>query len=112
MQNPQKKKLKCNYCHKEGPTIECCYRKKNKERKESKDHHRNCIAIYVENDLPLCKEMTLLHRTGKDKHDTSLHEQYNMTCDIFVFDSGATSHMQFSKDGIAFKDSYQSWKCR
>jgi hypothetical protein len=57
-----------------------------------------CIAIDGDNNFALCKEMSLLHRAGKDKHDASLREKYNMTRDTFVFDSGATSHMQFSKD--------------
>jgi hypothetical protein len=74
--------------------------KKKEERKESKDHHMVCIAIDGVNDFPLCKEMSLLHRAGKDKHDASLREKYNMTRDNFVFDSGATSHMRFSKDGM------------
>jgi hypothetical protein len=43
--------------------------------------------------------MTLWHRAGKEKHDTSLREKYNMTRNTFVFDSGATSHRRFSKDG-------------
>jgi hypothetical protein len=69
-----------------------------------------CIAIDGDYNFPLCKEMSLMHRAGKDKHDASLREKYNMTCDTFVFDSGATSHMQFSKDQLeTFKDSYQSW---
>jgi hypothetical protein len=58
------------------------------------------IAIDGDHDFPLCKEMSLLHRAGKDKHDASLREKYNMTRDTFVFDSGATSHMWFSKDGM------------
>jgi hypothetical protein len=73
--NPQKKKLRCDYCHKEGHTIECCYRKKNKDRKENKDHHMVCIAIDGDNNFPLCKEMSLLHTAGKDKHDASLREK-------------------------------------
>jgi hypothetical protein len=44
--------------------------------------------------------MNKLHRAGKDKHDASLCEKYNMTHDTFVFDSGATSHMRFSYDGM------------
>jgi hypothetical protein len=59
-----------------------------------------CIAIDGDNDFPLCKEMTLRHRAWREKYDTSLHEKYNMTHDTFVFDSGATSHMRFSKDGM------------
>jgi hypothetical protein len=59
-----------------------------------------CIAIDGDIDSPLCKEMTLLQQAGKDKHDASLREKYNMTRDIFLFDSGATSHMRFSKDGM------------
>jgi hypothetical protein len=35
-QNPQKKNLKCDYCHKEGQTIKHCYRKKNRDRKKVK----------------------------------------------------------------------------
>jgi hypothetical protein len=69
-----------------------------------------CIAIDGDNDFPLCKEISLLHGAGKDKHDASLREKYNMTRDTFVFDSDATSHMRFSKDGMInlkpFKDSY------
>jgi hypothetical protein len=60
-QNPQKKKLKCDYCHKDVHTIEHCYRKKVKVRKESKDHHMVCIVIDGYNDFPLCKEMTLFY---------------------------------------------------
>jgi hypothetical protein len=48
-----------------------------------------CIAIDGDDDFVLCKEMSLLHRSGKDKYDASLHEKYNMTRDTFVFDSGA-----------------------
>jgi hypothetical protein len=59
-----------------------------------------CIAIDGDNDFPLYKMMNLLHRARKDKHDASLREKYNMTRDTFVFDSGATSHMRFSKDGM------------
>jgi predicted nucleic acid-binding protein len=44
--------------------------------------------------------MSLLHTARKDKHDASLHEKYNMKRNTFVFDSGATSHMRFSKDGM------------
>jgi hypothetical protein len=48
--------------------------------------------------------MSLLHRAGKDKHDATLREKYNnMTCDTFVFDSGATSHTRFSKDSMIMK---------
>jgi hypothetical protein len=32
-QDPQKKKLKCDYCHKEGHAIEHCYRKKKEDKK-------------------------------------------------------------------------------
>jgi hypothetical protein len=99
-QNPQKKKLKCDYCHKEGHTIERCYKKKKEDRKEIKDHHMVCIAIDGDDDFLLCKEMSLLHRAGKDKYDASLCEKYNMTRDTFLFDSGATSHMRFSRDGM------------
>jgi hypothetical protein len=35
-QNPQKKKLKCDYCHKEGHTIERCYKRRKKIRKKVK----------------------------------------------------------------------------
>ena len=56
-QTSQKKKLKCDYCHKEGHTIERCYKKKKEERKESKDHHMVCIAIEGDNNFPLCKEI-------------------------------------------------------
>jgi hypothetical protein len=59
-----------------------------------------CIAIDGDNDFPLCKEMSRLHRSGKDKHGASLRKIYNMTCDTFVFDSSATSHKRFSKDGM------------
>jgi hypothetical protein len=59
-----------------------------------------CIAIDGDNDFLLCKELSLLHRAGKDKHDASLCEKYNTTRDTFEFDSGATSHMRFSKDGM------------
>jgi hypothetical protein len=76
-----KKNLKFDYCHKEGHTIERCYRKKNKDMKENKDHHMVCIVIAGDNDFPLCKEMTLLHRSGKDKHDASLRKKYNTTRD-------------------------------
>jgi hypothetical protein len=98
--HPQKKKLKCDYCHKEGHTIEHCYRKKKEDRKENKDHHMVFIAIDGDNDFPLCNEMSLLHRSGKDNHDASLRKKYNMTRDTFVFDSGASSHMRFSKDDM------------
>jgi hypothetical protein len=37
---------------------------------------------------------------GRTKYDASLREKYNMTRDTFVFGSGATSHMRFSKDGM------------
>jgi hypothetical protein len=80
-QNPQKKKLKYDYCHKDGHTIEGCCRNKNRDRKQNKDHHVACIAIDGDNGFPLCKEMTSLHKAGKEKHGT------------FVFDSSATSHM-------------------
>jgi hypothetical protein len=59
-----------------------------------------CIAIDGDNRFPLCKEISLMHGAGKDKHDASLREKYNMTRDTFVFDSGATSYMRFSKDGM------------
>jgi hypothetical protein len=74
--------------------IKCCYCKMNKERKQSKEHHMVCIND-GENDFPSCKEMTLLHRTGKDKYETSLCEKYN-----FCFDSGATSKISSIKDGM------------
>jgi hypothetical protein len=74
-QTSQKKKLKCDYCHKEGHTIERCFKQKKEDRKESKDHHMVCIVIDGDNDFPLCKEMSLLHRAGKDKHDASLREK-------------------------------------
>jgi hypothetical protein len=96
-QNPQKKIINCDCCNIEGHIVECCYRKKNKDRKQSKDHHMVCIAIDGDNGFPLCKETTLLHRAGKEKLATSLCEKYNMTQDTLVFDSGATSH---SKDGM------------
>jgi hypothetical protein len=35
-QNNQIKKIKCEYCHKAGHTIDCCYRKKNKDWKQIK----------------------------------------------------------------------------
>jgi hypothetical protein len=57
-------------------------------------------AIDGYNEFPLCKEMTILHRAGKEKHDASLREKYYMTRDTFVFDYGASSHMSFSKDGM------------
>jgi hypothetical protein len=59
-----------------------------------------CIAIDGDSNFPLCKDMSLLHRAGKDKHDASLCEKYNMTRDTFVFNSSATSHMRFIKDGM------------
>jgi hypothetical protein len=60
-------------------TIEPCYKKKKEDWKESKDNHMVCIAIYGVNGFPLCKEMSLLHRAGKDTHDASFCEKYNMT---------------------------------
>jgi hypothetical protein len=59
-----------------------------------------CISIDGDNEFPLYKEMSLLHRARKDKHDASLREKHNKTRDTFVFDSGATSYMRFSKDGM------------
>jgi hypothetical protein len=68
--------------------------KKERRQEESKDHHMVCIVIDGDNDFPLCKEMSLLHRAEKVKHDASSCEKHNMTRDTLVFDSGATSHFQ------------------
>jgi hypothetical protein len=57
---------------------------KEERRKKSKDHHMVCIDVDGDNDFPLYKEMSLLHGAGKDKHNASLCEKYNMTRDILV----------------------------
>jgi hypothetical protein len=36
----------------------------------------HCNAIDGDNDFTLCKEMSLLHKSGKEKHDASLRAKY------------------------------------
>jgi hypothetical protein len=42
--------------------------------------------------------MTLMHKEGKDNR--LIRAKYNISNDTFIIDSGATSHMRFSKKGM------------
>ena len=103
-----KDKIKCSYCQKEGHNIENCYRKKrnDKRNKSSEAAELMMIAIDGKESALFHQQMSLFHQHGK-ADDWTIRKQYNITKDTFIFDSGATSHMRFSKDGMT---NLKPWK--
>jgi hypothetical protein len=78
-----KKVITCSYCNKVGHSIEKCFKKQNDEKKESAG-----IAEAV-----LCCYDTITK--GKVNKDT------------FIADTGATSHMKHSKNGMTDLEPYE-----
>jgi len=57
------------------------------------------IAVHGQEGVDFHEELSLLHKEGKD-HLTA-RNKYNLTDNTYIFDSGATSHMRFSKKGMS-----------
>ena len=100
-------KLKCTYCHKDGHTIDHCYRKKRNEKKRaSETAELMMIAIDGKAGDNFHQQMALFHKEGKE-NDHAIRMKYNISKDTFIFDSGATSHMRYSTEGMT---NLKPWK--
>jgi hypothetical protein len=42
--------------------------------------------------------MSFIHKVDNDIDKAHLRDKYNMSSNTFIFDSGATSHMMYSKE--------------
>jgi hypothetical protein len=94
-----KSDLKCAYCQKTGHLAEHCFAKKRDDKKKNSNNANfMMIAIDGNEGEDFHKEMNLMHKEGKDSRH--LKEKYNITDDTFIIDSGATSHMRFSPNGM------------
>ena len=95
-----KEKRKCTYCGKDNHTVEHCFKKKKVEKKASQGEVAELVMIAVDgfSGLHFYNEMALLHKEGKDIQH--IRNKYNLSKDTFIMDSGATSHMRFSLDGM------------
>ena len=99
--NKEKKNLSCTYCNGVGHTVDRCYRKKRHEKKKNNDESPELMMIAIDGKegYAFHREMLLFHKAGKED-DSDIRRKFNITKDTFIFDSGATSHMRFSKDGM------------
>jgi hypothetical protein len=46
------------------------------------------------------REMSFIHKVYNDHDKAHLRDKYNMSPNTFIFDSGATSHMMYTKVGL------------
>jgi hypothetical protein len=70
------------------------------------DQVTNLVKIVEDLNTPQSLEVSLMHKEGKDMN--SIRSKYNISRDTFVVDSGATSHMRFSKEGMTDLIKYKS----
>lgn len=93
-------KRKCTYCGKDNHTAENCFKKKKDEKKSVHGEAAELVMIAVDGcaGQDFHSEMVLMHKEGKDVNQ--IRNKYNISKDTFIIDSGATSHMRFSLDGM------------
>jgi hypothetical protein len=84
--------MKCNYCQMNGHTVDRCFKKQRDEQKNTESADMMMIAL--DGNI----NMLMLHKEGKDNQQ--VRSTYNLSNDIFIIDSGATSHMRYSKEGM------------
>ena len=98
--DPSKEKRKCTFCGKDNHTVDNCFKKKKQDKKSSSDNVAQLVMVAIDghagNDFH--SEMMLLHKEGTDIGH--IRRKYNISKDTFIMDSGATSHMRFSLDGM------------
>ena len=96
-----RKKLHCTFCNKDGHTVDRCFRKQRKDKQPGYGEAAELvmIAVHGQEGVDFHEELSLLHKEGKD-HLTA-RNKYNLTDNTYIFDSGATSHMRFSKQGMS-----------
>jgi hypothetical protein len=94
-----KPKMTCTYCGKDGHTMNVCFKKKRDEKQPSTEAADIAfIAVDGDEGNKFHEELLLLHKEGKDDHHN--RDKYNISNDTCIIDSGATSHMRFSTDGM------------
>jgi hypothetical protein len=79
-----------------------CFRKKRNEKKDDKQDNEDLglIAIDGSEGQDFHREISFIHKVAND-HDTAhLRDKYKMSPNTFIFDSGATSHMMYTKEGL------------
>jgi hypothetical protein len=97
-----KKKLHCTYCNKDGHTMDRCFRKKQNEEKDDKQDNADLVMIAIDGleGQNFHRERSFIHKVDNDHDKAHLRDKYNMSPNTFIFDSGATSHMMYSKEGL------------
>jgi hypothetical protein len=97
-----KKRLHCTYCIKDGHTIDRCFHKKWNEKNDDKHENADIVMIAIDGKerQNLRKEMSFLRKEDNDIDKVHLRDKYNMSQIKFISDSGATSHMMYSKAGM------------
>jgi hypothetical protein len=97
-----KKKLHCTYCNKDGHTMHRRFRKKRNEKRDDKQDNADLIMIAIDGSegQNFYREMSFIHKVDNDVDKAHLHAKYSMSSNSFIFDSGATSHMMYSKEGL------------
>ena len=86
-------KVICTWCGKENHTEDKCYRKKN--GKPKKTEQANSATNNGKTPLLLC-----ISKSQMESMLQSTDGEHSFTPDVFIADSGATSHMRYSKDGM------------
>lgn len=85
-------KLHCDYCNKDNHTVDRCFKKQKDDKAKGKTDTTNFAKTEI---IMICiskqqKEYLMYHSNGKIK----------FTDNTFIADSGATSHMLYSKEGM------------
>jgi hypothetical protein len=97
-----KKKLHCTYCNKDGHTMDRCFRKKRNEKKDDKQDNSDLVMIAIDGSegQTFHREISFIHKEDNDHDKALLRDKYNMSPNTFIFDSGVTSHMIYTKEGL------------
>jgi hypothetical protein len=91
--SPAKSNLHCTYCGRDNHTVDRCFKKQKDEKKNNLNKKDAADIVMISID----KQVTLYH---KHDHPYDKFSSKTLNENTFVVDSGATSHMRFSTDGM------------
>ena len=99
--NKNKQKLKCSYCGKENHTIEKCFKRIKDESPEESAHFAlmtiSDFAWYGEEE----EEQRAEYCSLSTRQDITVERnKVEVDPNMWIMDSGSTSHMRFSKSGM------------
>jgi hypothetical protein len=109
----ERPKLHCSHCGKDNHTIDRCYKKQQEEQRRNKSHEMTDVMMVSIDDLCFSNKNLVqdqLYEKCADNvelalkvQDSAHGPQWNRSYGrhTWILDSGATSHMRFSLDGMS-----------